>query len=61
MVQQNEDPWSSLSQEVGPCSAGQENPHLLWNMKFHYCVHKNPLMDSILSYANPVNILNLFY
>jgi hypothetical protein len=39
--------------------AGQENPHLLWNLKVYYCVHKNSPLDSILIQFNPVQNLTM--
>jgi len=32
----------SLSCEANSDSSSQEIPHLLWNLKAHYCVHKSP-------------------
>jgi len=36
--------WESYS-----CSAGQDITHILWNLQVHYCGHKGPLLDHILS------------
>jgi len=36
-------------------SASQEIPHLLQNLKFHYCVHKIPSSVTILSQMNPIH------
>jgi len=37
------------SWESDSSRADQERPHLLWTRKFHYHVHKIPLLDSNLS------------
>jgi hypothetical protein len=38
-----------LSSEANSHSASQEIPHLLWNLKAHYCVHNSLLLVPILS------------
>jgi hypothetical protein len=39
----------SLSLEDSSYSASQEIPHLLWNLKVHYCVHNRLLLVPIPS------------
>jgi hypothetical protein len=36
-------------------SASQEIPHILWNLKFHYCLDRCPPPGSILSQINPLH------
>jgi hypothetical protein len=38
-------------------SAGQETLHLSLNSKVNYCVHKCPLIDTILNQMNPAHSL----
>jgi len=52
----------SFSQETNSYSATEVIPHLLWNLNFHYCIHRSrPLgpVSSIQSITS--NLVSLWY
>jgi hypothetical protein len=50
-------PLVCTTQWCSPCSVGHSIPHLTWNLKFDYHIHKNLPLDSILSHFNPIHTL----
>ena len=45
----------SPSWEANWFSASQEIPHILWNSKVHYHIHKHPLPVPVLRQFDPVH------
>jgi len=51
----------SPSYEANGHSAAQESLCVLWNVKIHYHVHKNPPLVSILSQTHPIHALQPYF
>ena len=45
----------SPSWEANRFAASQEIPHILWNPKIHYCIHKCPPLVPNMSHFDPVH------
>jgi len=50
-----------LSWESNWFSASQEFPHILWNLKVPYCIHKCPSPIPILSHLVPVHTSTSYF
>ena len=50
-------PWSCAVLEQLRSLASEESDSILWNPKFHYCLHKIPPLFPILGQINPVHAL----
>jgi hypothetical protein len=49
-------PWCrALFEKLNVTQFVRKYPTFLWNLKAHYCVHKCPPLDPILSQLNPVH------
>jgi hypothetical protein len=45
--------------EANGCSATLDIPVILWNLEFHYCVHKSHTLALVLCQMKPVYPLTL--
>jgi hypothetical protein len=45
----------SRSWETDCCSAAQEIPSVLWNLKFRYCAHKSPLLNCMAASTSHIS------